>query len=296
MYHGNLAATIARWLLDKRRPVVWNVRASFYGFGGMPLNTAAAVRVGAVLSTQASTIVYNSELSSHQHEASGYSPLRRIVIPNGFDTDIFRPSDVAKRTARKELGINADTPIVGLIGRLHPMKDHENFIRAAAKLARKGRDVQFILVGQGLEESNAAVVDMLTKHNMRARVLLLGERQNIPELTAALDVACSASGWGEGFSNTIGEAMACGVPCVVTDVGDSRRIVGDAGMVVPPKDAEALGDAIGRMLDAGPEYRAAIGRAARERVQRLFSLESVAFKYETLYRSLEAGLDTEVRE
>jgi glycosyltransferase involved in cell wall biosynthesis len=296
MYHGNLAATLTSWLQRKKSPVVWNVRASFYGFSGMPMNTAMAIRLGAILSGKPAAIIYNSELSSRQHEAQGYSGRRRIVIPNGFDCAAFRPSSAARRRLRAELGLAPDAAIVGLIGRFHPMKDHENFIRAAALLDRRGRSAAYVLVGQGLDASNRVVMGMLHKHGMQNRVFLLGERQNVAELTAALDVACSASAWGEGFSNTIGEAMACGIPCVVTDVGDSRHIVGKGGTVVPARDALALGDAIGQLLEAGPDFRSEMGANARRRVQQLFSLDVVTMEYETLYRNLLKHSPVELKE
>jgi glycosyltransferase involved in cell wall biosynthesis len=114
----------------------------------------------------------------------------------------------------------------------------------------------------------------------------LGQRSDTPALNAALDMAVSASSYGEGFPNVLGEAMACGAPCVTTDVGDSALVVGDAGRVVKPNDPEALADAINDLLSLPASARQQLGAAARARIEAHFSLASVARQYAELYASL----------
>jgi glycosyltransferase involved in cell wall biosynthesis len=198
----------------------------------------------------------------------------------------MQPNRDSYSSIRKEFGLRDDVLIIGLIARFHPMKDHECFLNAAALLIRQFRNVRFLLVGSNVSEANAKLTKLIEHLGLDQHVLLLGERNDIPRITAALDIATSSSAWGEGFGNSIGEAMSCGVPCVVTDVGDSAWIVGETGRVVPPSDPNALATAWESLIVLGSEGRNALGAMARERVRNIFSLDSVAAQYENLYTSL----------
>jgi glycosyltransferase involved in cell wall biosynthesis len=166
------------------------------------------------------------------------------------------------------------------------MKDHEGFLKAAALLHREFLNVYFVLVGNGVSTGNAELCKLIENLSLSDHVLLLGERMDIPKVTAALDIATSCSAWGEGFANSIGEAMSCGVPCVVTDVGDSAWIVGETGRVVSPSNPNELAASWKSLVALGSEGRLALGALARERVRNNFSLESVAAQYENLYARL----------
>src|SRR6202043_3606803 len=126
-----------------------------------------------------------------------------------------------------ECGIPSTSPIVGLVGRYNAMKDHSTFVRAAAVLNKLHPDVHYVLAGTRVEWDNAELSGLVSQLQVRSNVHMLGRRQDMERVTAALDIACSSSAYGEGFPNVIGEAMSCAVPCVVTDVGDSARIVSD---------------------------------------------------------------------
>jgi glycosyltransferase involved in cell wall biosynthesis len=282
MYHGNLAASLAAG----SAPVVWGIRQSLYGLDKERLLTRWVIRLGAFLSRYPRAIVYNSRTSSIQHEIFGFDKLQTYVIPNGFDTNVFQPDQSARITIRQELGLSDNTVLIGLIGRYHPMKDHRNFLNAAALLCKEFPDVYFLLVGCEVTRDNPALSAMIGEFELSSRVFLLGERKDIPQLNAALDIASSASAWGEGFANVIGEAMSCGVPCVVTDVGDSAWITGSTGRVVPQCDPIALAAAWKSMIMHGQAERQSLGIQARRRVIEYFSLESVVKQYEDLYESL----------
>lgn len=283
MYHGNLMASLAGVFPQNRVPVLWNIRQSLYDIATERRLTAAVIRVGAFLSHQPATIIYNSELAARQHEAIGYEAQKRVVIPNGFDCQMFCPDAEARKQVRVQLGIGQDAILIGMIARYHPVKDHASFLRAANLVARTHPHVRFLLVGEGVTVEERALTKLIREQHLESRIFLLGERLDTPRLTAALDIACSAS-LGEGFSNTIGEAMACGVPCVVTDVGDSTLVVANTGLSVRPNDPEALAQAIDHLVDAGPEQRRQLGVAARRRIQTEFSLPTIAHRYEDLYR------------
>jgi glycosyltransferase involved in cell wall biosynthesis len=241
------------------------------------------IRIGALLSHHVDGIIYNGEISARQHEAVGYAADRACVIPNGFDCAQFVPSADAHTTVRRELGVADDTIIIGLIARYHPMKDHANFLSAAAALMAVRRDVHFVLAGRDVDASNVEISDTLRGLKLGNRIHLLGERHDMPLLTAALDIATSSSSWGEGFPNAIGEAMACAVPCVVTDIGDSARVVGPCGRSIVPRDPSALANAWGELLNLPSDERRELGQSARRRVMDRYSIDAVVRQYEDLY-------------
>jgi glycosyltransferase involved in cell wall biosynthesis len=284
MYHGNLMATFARLGARRGVPVLWNIRQTVYDLSQERRVTAMVIRVGALLSRHPAAIIYNSITSAEQHEALGYRRDKRVILPNGFDCEKFRPDQEARHSFRRELGLPLDSLLVGVIARYHPMKDHAGFLSAAAQLARSYPAIRFVLAGAGVSKEEPALLNAIRREGLEGQVFLLGERKDTARINAALDIACSASAWGEGFSNSIGEAMACGVPCVVTDIGDSASLVGKTGISVPPNRPEGFAKAIQELVEAGPGRRAEMGIAARQRIETEFSLPSVVDRYEELYR------------
>jgi len=210
-----------------------------------------------------------------------------IVITNGFDPAAFRPDPVARQSVRRELGTGADTPLVGLVARFDPQKNHRGFLQAAAILHTRLPGCHFLLCGADITWENPQLAQWIDASGIRDQCHLLGERSDVPRLMAALDVVSSAAAFGEAFPLVIGEAMACGVPCVVTDVGDSATIVGETGVVVPPSDPQALADGWGRLLlSMSAEERCQLGLAARRRVEERFGLERTVEQYLSLYETL----------
>ena len=181
----------------------------------------------------------------------------------GSTSAILRRTSSARSAVRQELGLPVDATLIGFIARFHPQKDHRTFLQAATILSEQVPDSQFVLVGRGVTVDNEELRGLIAAHGPRHGVHLLGERADIPRLTAALDIATCSSAFGESFPSVVGEAMACGVPCVVTDVGDAARIVGDTGRVVLPKDAAALAAAWSELIELGPDGRRELGLRAR---------------------------------
>ncbi len=287
MAQGSLTAQLAGVFASERASVLWNIRHSPYSLEHEKLATAAAIKLCARLSHWPAKILLNSRSGALQHEADGYRTAKTQVIPNGFDTELFAPSKEARASVRVELGVAESITLIGLVGRYHPLKDHRNFINAARLLLQDYPDVQFMLCGKRVDWTNHALCELIHELGISERVHLLGERQDMPRLTAALDIASSSS-YSEGFPNVIGEAMSCAVPCVVTDVSDMPWIVGDTGRVVPARNPEALAGAWKELLALGAEGRKALGLAARSRVVEVFSLQSVVAQYESLYESVVA--------
>lgn len=286
MYHGNLSALFFSLFMPDRAPVLWNIRQTIYNIKNEKLMTAAIIRIGSRLSRFPVSILYNSYISAAQHERLGYDYRKSIVICNGFDSNLFKPSIEARLKVRGLLGLESEAFLIGLIGRYHPMKDHGNFIKAAGRLSSIRPEIRFVMAGRDVDQNNYNLTGLIENVGLTGRVHLLGECSDMHDITAALDIATSSSAWGEGFPNVIGEAMSCGVPCVVTDVGDSARVVGQAGVVVPPKDENALMQAWLSLLEAGSERLTVIGRTARERVLKEFSLNNIVKKYEDQYRGV----------
>jgi len=220
MYHGNLAATLARTLAPGRPVLAWNIRQTLYDLANEKPMTRQVIRANRLFASAPGVLLYNSHLSREQHENFGFSSLNGRVIPNGIDMQQFCYSGEARKRLRSELGIPASALVVGHVARLHPMKDHPAFLRAAVGLALRYPETHFVLSGRDVFLENKTL-EPLVPGQVRDRFHLLGERGDISEIMNAMDIFCLSSAWGEGFPNVIGEAMATGLPCVATDVGDS---------------------------------------------------------------------------
>ncbi|NEO47728.1 MAG: glycosyltransferase [Moorea sp. SIO4A3] len=283
MYHGNIAAKLASSFYNHKIPLLWSIHHSIYSLSYENKMTASLIKSGAIISKFIQGICFVSNQSKLQHEALGYSSQNSCVIPNGFDTSLFKPSLEARAAFRSELGLSEQSVLIGLIGRYHPMKDHPNFIRAASLLVKEFPDVHFIMVGTEVDQDNNFLSSLIQDLGLSNHIHLLGERSDIPRVTAALDINTLASAYGEAFPLVIGEAMSSCVPCVVTDVGDSAWIVGNTGRVVPPRNSETLARAWKELILIGNEGRKALGKAARSRIIDSFSINSVVAQYESLY-------------
>ncbi|MEA2084095.1 MAG: glycosyltransferase [Thermodesulfobacteriota bacterium] len=285
MYHADLIGSIATFGAG-HIPVVWNIRQTNLS---PEFNKRSTIRTAGLCARFShrlpSRIICNSHVSCAAHVDFGYDKNKMIVIPNGFDLDFFKPDPAMRNSVRKELGLPDHALLIGLVARFDPQKDHHNFIRAASILSDVRPDVHFVLCGKHITKENSLLAGWISNKGLNNKCSLLGERHDIPKINSALDIACSAS-IGEGFPNVVGEAMACGVPCAVTDVGDSALIVGDTGRVAPAEDHRALASALAELVDMGPEERARLGKRARSRIEEHFSLSAVAAKYESLYQEL----------
>jgi glycosyltransferase involved in cell wall biosynthesis len=286
MYHANIAAQLSSLLSLANIPVCWGIHHSIASLASEKKLTIALIKIGAYLSHLTAKIVFVSQGSQQQHEALGYSAEKSSVIPNGFDTSLFLPSPEAKLAVRSELGLPENAFLIGLIGRYHPMKDHANFIQAAALLQEKHPATHFLLIGSEVDYDNLTLVEQIKKFHLEKHIHLLGQRSDMYRLTAALDICSLSSAYGEAFPLVIGEAMSCGVPCVVTDVGDSALIVSNTGRVVPPKNPQALASAWQELIELETGAREELGKIARNRVIKDFSLESIVNQYEELYEHL----------
>ena len=250
--------------------IVWGVRASDMNLGHYGRRSSLIFALSCRLARFADLIICNSMAGLDHHAARGYPRRRMIMIPNGIDAGAFVPDPVARGMIRSELGVQDDRPLVGLVGRLDPMKDHATFLRAARLVADERPDVRFVCVGHGSDGTRDALEALTAELGLGDRVRWAGGRTDLSAVHNAFDLEVSSSAWGEGFSNAIAEAMATAVACVVTDVGDSAAVVGDTGWVCRPGRPEELAAAILEAV-ARPEELAQRGKLARRRIVEQFS-------------------------
>ena len=282
MYHADLLGLLVGKLAHVPS-ILWNIQCS-----NLPDDnwlSAFVRRMLVPLSPLPGAVLTNSHSGLRFHKAFGYRPKRWQYIPNPLDLSEFRPNPEARTWLRAQLKLQSKAILVGLIARFHPVKDHYTFIEAAKLLAAGNSAINFVLVGLDIDGTNSKLVRMIKSTGIEDRFHLLGQRADVSRIISGLDLLCSSS-YSEGSSNVIAEAMACGVPCVVTDVGDSAFIVQNTGKVVPPKDAPAFAQACRELLNLSPRKRCELGLAARARVEEHFSLRAVVDSYQGLYEQL----------
>ena len=286
MYHADLLGGLAARLAGIQA-VGWAIRHSNLSPAHNKRSTLWVMKACAVLSRWIPRkILCCSRVAMDIHISAGYDKGKMVIIPNGFDIFRFLPDANARLSVRSELGLNKDTPLIGLIARFDPQKNHAGFFEAATLVNLSCPDAHFLLAGAGVEGNNPMLRHAIQQAGVGVNTHLLGRREDISRLMAALDVLASTSSFGEAFPNVLGEAMACGVPCVVTEVGDSAEIVGETGRVVAVGDMDGLAHNIVEILQLSYEERRAMGAKARERVRARYDIESVVKQYERFYESL----------
>ena len=287
---GNMLALLAPAARPGTR-VVWGVRSTVIDRTRRDWLSRMNFRMSCSAARLADHIIANSEAGAAHHASLGYPHTRIEVIPNGIDTERFRFDAEGRRRMRSNWRIDDGRMLVGLVGRIDPMKDHATFLRAAALLAARDERMRFVCIGGGNSRFAHGVRTLATQLGLDPRLVWAGPRNDMAAVYSALDIAVSSS-CGEGFSNVIAEAMACGRPCVVTDVGDSARIVGDCGMVVEPGNPPALAAAVEHLANVlgQPGEAARLHAAARARIEDSYSLDALLRKSEQAFRTL--GSDT----
>ncbi|MDR4465257.1 MAG: glycosyltransferase [Nitrospira sp.] len=255
--------------------IVWSIRSSNMDYSRYDWLCGTSYALSCWFSKSADLIISNSYAGRQVRVADGYPSERTVVIPNGIDTKRFYPNGEARDRIRIQWGVREDEFLIGLVGRLDPMKDHETFFQAAVLLLQKSNQVRFVCVGDGPAEYSAALQDRAKRLGLSDRMMWVGGQSEMPHIYNALDLLVNSSSYGEGFANVLGEGMACGVPCVATDVGDSGLVIGDSGQLVPPKDPAALKTAMFRVLSRKPA-----AAEIRRRIVEHFSVENLVLTTE----------------
>ncbi len=277
MYISDIIGGLASRLAGKI-PVIFSIRHGRFIVAST--RTIILARVVALLAHLIPTrIITCSSAAGDIHRKIGYPSQLIRMIPNGF---VINDHTSLQGKLRSHLGINPAAMLVGIIGRYAPGKDHQNFITAAAKVKKQIPAAEFIMCGKGVEKSNATLLDAIKAAGLYDCAHLLGRQMNTAWILADLNLLVSSSA-SEAFANVIGEAMAGGIPCVATDVGDSAHIVGDTGIIVPPHNPEALAQGMLQMLRKPSAELKQMGVLARARIMQMFSLPDIARCYENMY-------------
>jgi glycosyltransferase involved in cell wall biosynthesis len=291
MYHSDLLGGLVARAAGSP-PVVWGIRHTVTDSKSLKPATYLVANISAFFSHYLpQKIVCNAEAGRDTHIALGYDRAKMVVIGNGFDVSNFHPNPAARDDLRQELGIERNTILIGMGARFNPQKDHANFMQAASILKQDHNNIHFILWGKDVDQQNQTLQTLIRSLNIEPCIHLLGLRVDAPSLFAALDVATLSSAYGEAFPQVVGEAMACGIPCVVTNVGDSATLVDDTGRVVPPRDYVALANAWAELLDLPESERLLLSSRARQRIIDCYSLKRMAESYSQLYRDIIADIN-----
>jgi len=269
--------------------VIWGMRASDMDFSRYDWTARFVYKMNVLFSPLPDGIICNSHAGKKFHLGQGFRPKRMEVVVNGINTQEFLPDGQNRAKMRHAWGVSEDTILVGQVGRLDPMKALESFIEAAAKISQKIPDVKFVHVGDGPVDYRNELLSLCQSYGLNDAFIWAGKLDNMPRVYNALDILSLSSAYGEGFPNVVGEAMACAIPCVVTDVGDAASVVGECGRVVPAGDAQALADSLVSLIMMPAGSRLELGRQSRQRVEDLFSVQTLVERSEHIFLEV-AGL------
>jgi len=281
LYHSDLIGLLIGKMAGVQS-ILWSIRCSLVDFDQYAWTTKLIFKLLIRLSHLPDAVIANSFAGTISHRQSGYRCKRWVIIPNGFDTERYKPNKEIRASFRKLLSLGESNFIIGMVARYDPMKDYSNFFNAAGRLSIVFPNVYFVVAGRGMNKTNYDVMKMIQKHGLNNNTFLLGERDDLQEIIPSFDVG-TLSSFSEGFPNVLGEYMSCGVPIVSTNVGDSANIIGNTGIIVPPNNPEALAKAWFDLLVMTPEQRVELGMKARQRIVEKFSISKVVEKYENFY-------------
>lgn len=284
MYHADLLGGLAARLAGYRQ-VIWGIRTTNLKMGSGI--TTWIRRVCALLSRWVpDTVVCVAEASRRAHVEVGYLASKMEVIPNGFMARGDRASNEERERIRAQYGFERGDLVIGCVGRFSEDKDPGNFVRAAGLLAQRVDNVRFLMIGRDVQRDNFELASWIEATGFSDRFTLLGERGDVDRCLIAMDVFCLPSRT-EGFPNVVGEAMALGVSCVVTDVGDAALLVGSTGIAVPAGDHVRLSDALYQCVSMEPSERERLGREGAERIAQEYTLERTRERFEAIYKRIE---------
>ncbi|KGP74564.1 glycosyltransferase [Pontibacillus yanchengensis] len=276
MYHADLFSVfLAKFF--RKKVLFWGIRHNNTDFKENKFTTVLIVKINKMLSKIPNKIISCSENGMREHINIGYNANNFLVIPNGF----YLPDLNAFNKSEKNMLDPKITKIIH-VGRWNKLKDYSNLLSSLKYVMDKGYSFELTLCGKDIDSNNTELLKMIESNKLSDRVKLLGRRNDVLHLMQSSDVLVSSSS-GEGFSNVIGEAMACETPCIVTDVGDSSYIVNNEEYTVPPKDYVSLGNAIINFINKSSYEVKNDGKLARQRVLEKFEISKVVEDFEKLY-------------
>ena len=287
MYHADLIGSIIGKMAGVKN-IYWGVRNSTLDSKYSKKSTILVAKICSLLSYIIPTkIIYCAQKASQIHHELGYDSSKLTVIFNGFDLDRFNINKDFGYSIKNELKLDVNVPFIGMVGRYDPQKDHENLLLALNEVKSKGYNFRCALIGKDLSLNNKVLMSHVRRLELCENVILLEQRTDIPAIMNAIDINILSSSFGEGFPNVLAEAMACGTPCISTDVGDSEIIIGDTGWIVPVKNPGALSDALIAAIKAFENKDSWILRRelSRKRIENYFSIAKMVNEYHKVWSS-----------
>lgn len=281
MHAGSLAASLGKAAMTRPVSLVWNIRRD----PASPRDRRWT-RIGALLSGHPDAIVYNSRSLARHHAAAGYHIERSQLVPDGLDTALHRPSETARERLCEQLGIDRKAVIVGNVAARTPRNDQAVLVEAVARARAMGKNIHLLMSGPGMESPGHDLIELTSRLLSADCVTFVGAQGNHGDCLPGLDVLAVSAAWGEEFPQAIGQALACGVPVVATDLGDCVEVVGPCGRIVPPQDPVGLGEALFTLAAMAPDQRLQLGEAGRQRMIERFSLEAALDRYRELHQRL----------
>lgn len=282
MYHGNIFSLLFSRFTRAKPKLYWGIRQTLYDIRKEKILTQLIIRLQAKLSFFTDGIIYNSKKSQNQHESIGFSKTNSIYIPNGFDLSLWKPNARKRKALKKELEIPDKSFVIGYIGRYHPMKNIELLFEVMENVLSDNANSIFLIVGKNTDRENLKLKSFYDRLPPQ-QVVSLGVREDIPAVLKCIDLLCLTSAWGEGFPNVIGEAMATGIPCVATDIGDSALVIGETGWIIPPNNVELLANCINVALSESTSAYNSRSIASQKIISENYNIAKVVDNYNNVY-------------
>lgn len=290
MYHADLMGGLSAYLAGYKN-IAWGIHHTSLSFGDS-LKTRIVMKVCAVLSRWIpKKIICVANAARQTHIAAGYEASRMMVIPNGFDFSVLTSTERKRAAIRQTCYFSESDIVIGCVGRFHSVKGHDNLIKAAKTVTKQYSTVRFLLVGRDCDYNNAKLMHSIYDNGVQECFVLLGERNDVPDCLASMDIYCMPSRT-EGFPLGLGEAMAMGLPCVATNVGDTTVLVGETAILVPPQNSQALAHGLLELIAMSEKQREKIGERAKERVMREFTIEKTHTLFKEVYKEMLLGNKT----
>ena len=281
MTHGNFASVLAYFILSGRPSLFWNIRQTVYKLKHEYILTRFLFLINILLSRLPNGIISNANISIKQLIKFGYKNDSFILIPNGFDTNYWKPDHNLRQIERNKLKFNDNDFVLGYVGRYHPMKNIKLLLESFHKLSQQNSKVKLVIVGQNLNNYNInekSIIDMIPQN----QILIIDNTEDVKKYYNIFDLLILCSAWGEGFPNVLGEAMSSELCCISTPVGDTPDILEDVGYLVPLDDVDLIIEKVKNCMD-NPEELNKLGRKARIKILNQYSMEKTINTYLNIY-------------